>query len=444
MAKDKLPTFQFSLDEDDAMSGIKAVALVDVPAIDSKAFFFGKQKSRFVKVDDKEYEGKVAGLLLRHSYPILRQAENGDYYNGEFSETVVRQLQEKFHRELQSNNVNTDHSDDSYIDAYMVSDFIIDSEELLAHVKAKGIEEAKLGDWYGVYQINVETDKGKEAFERVVKGELTGFSIEAFLDVEMRKLLKNNDDFKKLFPMNKKEKNLFKRFLTFLEQQVNEFEEKEFESELVPEQNFTINWTEVGADVTKTYIPEGSEEEVTEPVGEGTFVTESGLSIVVDADSKLVEVIQPSEEETPAEEPVEEEKVEQSAEPKPEEMAKEEENPEEKPNGDLKAMLDALLGQYGDGDFSIMVSKSGDEYKWGSVSMWKDLKFAKDVDAEIAVLNEKIQKLEKENGEKPAVTPDLGFETPETKPVDVSKLSAYEKIALENGWTNVPKVQKAN
>ena len=44
MAKDKIPTFQFSLDEDDAMSGIKAVALVDVPAIDSKAFSLVSRK----------------------------------------------------------------------------------------------------------------------------------------------------------------------------------------------------------------------------------------------------------------------------------------------------------------------------------------------------------------------------------------------------------------
>jgi hypothetical protein len=261
----------------------------------------------------------------------------------------------------------------------------------------------------------------------------------------MRKLLKNNNEFNKLFPMNKKEKNLFKRFLTFLEQQIEQFEEVKAESELVPEQNFVINWTEVGAEVTKTYTPEGGEE-ITEAVGEGTYVTESGLSIVVDANSNLVEVVEKTEEEPAPEAPVEEkkeEKVEQSAEPKPEEMAKEEKPEEEKPNTDLKAMLDALLGQYGDGDFSIMVSKQGDEYKWGSVSMWKDLRFAKDVDAEVAVLNEKIQKLEKEAGEKPATTPDLGFETPVEKPVDTSKMGAYERIALENGWQNVPKVQKA-
>ncbi len=439
MTKDKLPVFQFTLDEDDASSGIRCVALVDVPAIDSKAFFFSKTaKSKFVKVDDKEYEGKVAGLLLRHSYPILRQAETGEYYYGEFSQTVVKQLQERFHKQLQSNNVNTDHSDSDTVDAFMVSDFLISSEELLAHVKAQGIEEAQLGDWYGVYQINVETDKGKEAFERVVKGELTGFSIEAYLDVEMRKLLKNNNDFNKLFPMNKKEKNLFKRFLTFMEQQVEQFEEVKADSELVPEQNFTINWTEVGEDVTKTYVPEGSEESVTEPAGEGTFITESGLSIVVDADSKLVEVVEAAPEEAPAEE-------EASKEEKPTEMAAEEKpKEEEKPNSDLKAMLDALLGQYGDGDFSIMVSKSGDEYKWGSVSMWKDLRFAKDVEAEVAVLNEKIEKLEKENGEQPAVTPDLGLGTPTGKPdVDYSKLSAYERIALDNGWQNIPKVQTA-
>jgi len=494
MAEEKLPTFQFTFDESDVASGIKCVSLVDVPAIDSKAFFFNKEnrKAKFVKIDGEEYEGKVAGLLLRHSYPILRQAENGDYYNGEFSQEVVKELQQKFHKELQSNNVNTGHDDDAKVDAYMVEDFIISTEELLSHVKAKGIEEAQIGDWYGVYQID-----NAETFQKVVDGELTGFSIEAYLDVAMRKLLKNNNDFQKLFNMDKKERSLLKKIFDFMSSKIEDFEDEvtnDFESELVPEENWTINWTEVGAEVTKTYMNE-ADEEVTEAVDAGTYTTESGIQIVVGEDGMLAEVIaaEPVVEDEPvaaAEEAAGDSTVaytevgqpvtvdgnpapegnitldsgvvlvvdadgnlaeiveapaaeEEAAKLEAETEVETEVEAEETVTGDIKALLDGLLGQHEDGEFYLSVYKQDGEYKWGSVSMYKDLKLAKEVEDEKAELLSKIEKLEKEVGEQPAADPALGIESKDEKPVDTKNMSAYERLVAENGWENAPVIRKA-
>lgn len=452
-----LPLFQFVLDPNEPSDGIKAVALVDEPAIDSKAKFFdSKLKHKFVSIDGDEYEGKVAGLLLRHSYPILRMDENQNYYYGEFSQETVKELQEKFHKELQSNNVNTDHEDDQKVDAYMVEDFIIHSEELLKHVQSMGIEEAQLGDWYGVYQIDDE-----ETFKRIVDGELTGFSIEAWLDVEMRKVLKNNEDFKKLFKMdNKESKNLLLRFFDFLKNQIETFEsesteeeleEKKFEEELVPDEGFVLVWGEIGEKVSKKYTNDAGEE-VIEDAGEGRYVVESGMEIVVDAESNLVEIVEPApaEEEASAESTEEEMAEEAPAEETPEEMAAEEapaETEEElaeedtSVKGDLKALLDSLLGEHDDGEFYVSVYKEDGEYRWGSVSMYKDLKFAKEVEENEQKLTDRIAELEKQLGVEPASDPKLGNEETEDAPKEFKDMTAYERLAAKNGWEKYPTIK---
>ena len=431
-----LPLVQFTFDPDEASDGIKAVALVDVPAIESAAIHFDKDKkvAKFVKVDDKEYEGKVAGLLLRHSFPILRADKDENFYYGEFSKEVVKGLQEKFHKELQSNNVNADHSDNK-IDAYLVSDYIIESEEMLKHVNTVlGHEDAQIGDWFGIYKID-----DVETFERVVEGELTGFSIEAFLEVEFNKIIKNNNDLNKLFKMdNKDSRNLLNKFFDFMKNQIDTFEEETvettetettLESVLVPEEAFTANFTEVGAEVTKTYTNE-AEEEVTEAIGEGTFVLEDGRSIIVDADSNLTEIV-----EAVVEAEVVEEKLAET------EVVEAEVETDDAVKTDMKTLLDSILGEHENGEFYVSVYKQDGEYKWGSVSMYKDLQFTKEVEKTELELKTKITELETKLSDEPASDPVLGNEVV-VDVKDTTKMTAYERLAAVNGWENAPVLKR--
>ena len=445
-----LPLVNFTFDPDETSDGIKAVALVDVPAIESEAIHFNKEEKktiRFVKVDDVEYEGKVAGLLLRHSFPILRVDANENFYYGQFTPEVVKGLQEKFHKELQSNNVNTDHSDNK-IDAYLVSDYIIESEEMLQHVNTTlGHEDAQIGDWFGIYKID-----DVETFERVVEGELTGFSIEAFLEVEFNKIIKNNNDLNKLFKMdNKDSRNLLNKFFDFMKNQIDTFEEETvettetvegLESVLVPEEAFTANFTEVGAEVTKTYTNE-AEEEVTEAIGEGTFVLEDGRSIIVDADSNLTEIVEAvAEVEAETEEAVVEAEVVVEA-AKVDVKAEEEvaETDDDAVKTDMKTLLDSILGEHENGEFYVSVYKQDGEYKWGSVSMYKDLQFTKEVEQTELELKAKITELETKLSDEPASDPVLGNEVV-VDVKDTTKMTAYERLAAENGWENAPVIKR--
>ena len=77
------------------------------------------------------------------------------------------------------NKLNLNHDENSFIDAFMVEDFIVDSEARVADLKLKGIEHPNImGAWYTAFKI-----KDKNVFESFLNGESgMGFSVEAYLN----------------------------------------------------------------------------------------------------------------------------------------------------------------------------------------------------------------------------------------------------------------------
>jgi hypothetical protein len=410
-----LPVYEFLID-DDIESGVKAVSLVGQPAMKSSFIAFDNvnKKPKYIALKS-DYKQVVLGVVMQPDLPIYRvDEETKEEYYGVFSKETIEKIVHKFHKEqVFTDDVNLQHDDKQKISAYMFMDYIVDSELQVEDLNAKGISDVKLGSWIAAYKI-----EDKEVFEKALNGEVTGFSIEAFLNRELFKAMEiknNNNNFKEV-------KKMKKTIIEKLTEKLNKIvKEISFEEALVPELNVTLTWGEVGEVVTKTYMDE-SDVEVVEPVGEGEFVIEDGRTIVTDANSALVEIRDaveaPVEEEEETEVKAVEEKSGESTvsytevgqpvtvdgEPAAEgeialdngvvlvvdasgnlaeikeapaaEEAQElaEETPAE--TTDIKAQLDAIFGQYGDGEFSLMVTKTGGEYKWGVVSMWKDIKMA--------------------------------------------------------------------
>lgn len=460
---DTIPVFNFIIDEEDDTSGVKAVSLVASPAMKSKmvAFNEDKPKRKFValKTDD-EYQKVVLGIMMQPDLPIYRNDEDGEYY-GVFTKDTIKKIVHKFHKEQQyTDDVNLNHEADNKVNAYMFGDYIVDSELQIEDLKNKGIEDAVIGSWVAMYKV--EDD---EVFQQILDGEFQGFSIEIFLEKQLRGALslstiKNNNKFKEI---RKMKKTLLEKLTEKLNQIVKEIS---FDEALVPEMNITLTWGEIGEAVTKTYINE-SEEEVTEPVGEGEFTIEDGRIIVTDEQSNLVEIRDAVEEVQAKEEKSGEktivynevgEAVTIDGEAAPEgditldsgvvlvvdasgNLVEVKEAPVEETEEELKtklaeepqtesvtAVLDKLLGTYGDGDFSIMVTKMGGEYKWGTVSMYKNIELAsQEKDGKIAELTEEINKLKTKMSEAIA-EPRLNDE-PIVEGKDFKSLSVYEKVA---------------
>ena len=285
--KSNIPTYQFVID-DSKEAGVKCISLVDDPAVQSQfiAFAEDKPKPKYFKVEG--YEQVVFGIALRADYPIYRVDEiTGEQYYGVFTKDVIKQIVHKFHKEMQSNKMNIMHSEKMYIDAYMFSDYIVDSDLQVEDLKAKGIADAKIGDWVTAYKI-----EDPEAFQMVLNGTLRGFSVEAFLDTVLVPFKNNIIDNKIKKEKMKINKSLKEKILSIFA------EIEKFERILVPELAFEIEWSEVGQPVNKVVVDENGNETL-QPVGQGEFTTDAGI-IVVDEQSNLVEVrALPAEPEAP-------------------------------------------------------------------------------------------------------------------------------------------------
>lgn len=276
----KLPVYQFIID-DSQESGVKTISLVDDPAIQSFFVAFDNQKPK-QKYFKSEFEQVVFGIALQPDYPIYRiDYETGEEYYGIFTAETIKKIVHKFHKELQSNNVNLMHNNQAYINAYMFSDFIVESDLQIEFLKTKGITDARIGSWVTAYKI-----EDQEIFNSVLEGNFKGFSVECFLD---KVLVDFNKEFKNKFMSNKIKSVMKKINKTLKEKILSIFTELDlFTRTLVPELAFEIEWEEVGAPVNKVIVnPDGSE--TLQPVGQGEFVTEEGI-LVVDEASNLVEV----------------------------------------------------------------------------------------------------------------------------------------------------------
>lgn len=466
---DKIRRVEYTIDENDGNTGIKFVSLVDEPAIESDFVFFNKEKnkSKFVKLEKEGYKNTVFGAVLIPDKDILRIDENGVPYNGYFSKDTIEKMRNKFHKELQTNNVNEMHNSGSIVNAYLNESYIIDSEERLIDAEAKGLVDIVLGTWVASYKI--EDD---ETFQKVIDGELNGFSIEAYLNKEFRKI-NNNKEFNKVKIMKNK---LIERLSKLIEEFSSDASETVELVRAVTVDGDMYEWGEVGQPVLKVITNSETQEETTEEVSEGEYTFEDGSSVVVDADGNLVE-FKPAQEETteevnedlaratledgtivdysdvgsPVSVVVVAEDGTESTEQAPEgshtfddgtvievdadgnlvSITPAEEESEEEA-AEVTQSIDELIDLTKDGFYSIEVSVEKGKITYGAVysSSYKELEFKAEekFKAEKAELEKKIEELNNTI----LANPINEVELETTEEVDFSKLSNIEKIALRN------------
>ena len=276
-----LPVYQFVID-DSQEAGVKAISIVTDPAFGSSLIAFAKQESKFITFADKKQQ-KVAGFLILPDFPVYRfDSDIGEYY-GYFSKETIAQIVEKYHSEMLQNQVNLNHDDNMFIDAYLIEDYIVDTPERVNDLKSRGLSHPNaLGAWYGCFKI-----KDPEVFKAIEEsGTMTGFSIESYLH---RVMTDFKSQIKNKLVDNKLKKEMKKINKSLKEKILSIFAELEkFERMLVPELAFEIEWSEVGQPVNKVIVDENGNETL-QPLGQGEFTTDAGI-VVVDEQSNLVEV----------------------------------------------------------------------------------------------------------------------------------------------------------
>ena len=254
--------FEFIINPEDEELGMKAISLVDKPAIESEYVAFNKQdKPKFIKFqDDKKYI--VAGLALIPDKLIYRiDEETGQEYYGYFSAETIELIMDKFMKESTSGtlqNVNFQHNPDSPVKAHLVESFILRTEEMVNAVKAMGIEEAVQGAWFVSYKFD-----DKEAYNAAVSGgQFTGFSIEIMLQRELKMHKNNLENNNEKFMT--KVKNFIDKFKNILAEMEDVEVTPEGETKLaegkIADTDIVLRWGEVGQPVLKVAIAEDGTE----------------------------------------------------------------------------------------------------------------------------------------------------------------------------------------
>jgi len=158
------------LDEENEMTGIDAVSIVENGAIESDFISLSKQEIKLAKVDDEKRI--LMGAALIPNKPIFRKKGEEMFYVY-FSKDTVRRAAELFFKNGNQNNATLEHSmgidDLTVFESWIVEDTKMDKS-------AKYGLEVPVGTW--MISMKVEND---EVWNDYVKsGKVKGFSIEGY------------------------------------------------------------------------------------------------------------------------------------------------------------------------------------------------------------------------------------------------------------------------
>jgi hypothetical protein len=156
------------IDEEDEVSGIEAISVVENPAIESDFIALKKQEFKLAEIDKEKR--LIMGAALIPNKPIYRQNENQEYYIY-FSKTTVRKASELFFMRGNQNNATLEHQLELK-GLTAVESWIVESEQDKSRMYNLNVP---MGTW--MVSMKVLND---EVWEQVKSGVVKGFSIEGY------------------------------------------------------------------------------------------------------------------------------------------------------------------------------------------------------------------------------------------------------------------------
>jgi hypothetical protein len=165
------------LDEDQEMTGVEAISVVENPAIEED---FVALKSEEIKLAEVNKEKRILmGALLIPNKPIYRRSGEDEYYIY-FSKETVAKASQMYLVNGNQNNSTMEHQYDlkglSLVESWLVEDEVHDKSR-------KYGMNVPLGTWMGAVKVNNE-----EVWNDYVKtGKVKGFSIEGYFADKMER-----------------------------------------------------------------------------------------------------------------------------------------------------------------------------------------------------------------------------------------------------------------
>ena len=166
------------LDEDQEMSGIEAISIVESPAIEAD---FVALKADEIKLAEVNKDKKILmGALLIPNKPIFRNSDDQDDYYIYFSKDTVEKASQLYLKNGNQNNTTLEHQHSlnglTLVESWLVEDAKYDKSR-------KYGMNVPVGTWMGSVKVNND-----EVWNEYVKtGKVKGFSIEGYFADKMER-----------------------------------------------------------------------------------------------------------------------------------------------------------------------------------------------------------------------------------------------------------------
>lgn len=256
-----LPLYNMTIDPNDDFTGVDFISFVTEPAIEKNFVAFNKGKVIEKKYKFNKEKQYVSGPFMIPDMPIYRfDAEIGEYYVT-FSKETIEHIVKKFMAQQRTLAFNYQHEENSQIEnAIMIENWFVGKND---KVKDLGYNDLPEGTWFGTVFVNNE----KFWNENVKTGDVKGFSIEGWLNMELSKI---------------ENKNKIKESMS----------KRKFKSEVKTVDGLVIyaDSFEVGSEVF-TVDAEGNET----PAADGDYTLEDG-SVLKVVGGKIIEIVAVEEE----------------------------------------------------------------------------------------------------------------------------------------------------
>ena len=160
--------FYIDINEDENL-GLKAISLVDFPAIERNFMLFKDEQICFKKDDEKQI---ISGPALIAEMPIYRRNAKGEEYYVIFNKETISKLVERYSKQGLFNSVNLQHDHKMWTDnAIMIESYFIDKER---GINPKEYGDLSDGSWVVSFKI-----EDKQLWDEIKNGnDLNGFSVE--------------------------------------------------------------------------------------------------------------------------------------------------------------------------------------------------------------------------------------------------------------------------
>ncbi len=167
----KIPTYRMFINEEDEITGVDFISLVNQPAIEENWMAFSALRFDFEVQKDKRM---LFGALMIPEKRIYRNDEARGEYNVFFTKDDIEMIVKKFSKNNFNNNLSFEHMG-IQVKGTLVENFIIREGMSVA-----GFENLPIGTWMGCVYIEDESFWTNFVKNDIVKG----FSVEinAFLE----------------------------------------------------------------------------------------------------------------------------------------------------------------------------------------------------------------------------------------------------------------------